>query len=315
MIRSYPQLWWFLQILSLLIVGIYCFASIPADLSIYFAAVVVLLVGIPHGAADHRLFSELYANDLDLKAKIKFYAAYLGGIFLVILGWICFPLWTLLLFILGSMYHFGQGNFQYLNRSRLSTFVLIIIWGAWVIVTPVHFHFTEAVPVIEALTKTSLLPGMERNVAFIWYVLCLANMVGILALSSVLSVWECVQEALTLVVLGGLFWQTPLFLGFGLFFSLWHAGPSVVDQIRFFQLRRKNFWWQEYLKCVLPFSVVAIASILLVAYYFGMANITANMWSIIFGGLAALTLPHLLVLDRVYDCLSQQQMVKTHLHG
>ena len=80
--------------------------------SLVVALVLIVFIGIPHGANDHLLFFNLINKSVDKnnKKSILFFASYIGLIILYVCCWYLFPTFSLGLFILISIYHFGQSN-------------------------------------------------------------------------------------------------------------------------------------------------------------------------------------------------------------
>lgn len=305
MVSLYPRVWQSVIAISLLLALLGILVT-DSTAPLYLAGLLILLIGIPHGAADHRLFQQLYEKTYGRRSLLLFYLVYLGLMGLVFLGWYLVPQVTLGLFLLLSAYHFGQGNFAYLSERKLTQHLLYLLWGSWVIATPILLHFDEAQPVLSALLGYQV----EWSIGLSSFNVSVVGTVGLtgyfLLLGRSLSWRNLWRELVSLAVLGAVFYFSPLFLGFAIYFALWHALPSALDQIRFLFKDENGRSKRRYLLIILPFSALAIlsmSSFLLIQPGFAWDA----YWSWLFAFIAALTLPHMLLLDRVYERLLSQE--------
>lgn len=96
----------------LFILGSLWFPSAIDSAALWILLLSVGIIGIPHGAIDHIIAAELYNLNQTLKDHILFYASYL--LVMVIVGalWILFPEAGMALFLVMSIYHFGQADME-----------------------------------------------------------------------------------------------------------------------------------------------------------------------------------------------------------
>lgn len=275
--------------------------------SLLVAIVLILMVGIPHGANDHLLFFNLIKKNINNKSSsgTLFFTSYLGLIFLYILSWYFFPTFSLVLFILLSIYHFGQSNL-YISpmKSRIVKLVSIFLSGSFVLLTPIFAHIETALPVIHTLSKNPDLLRVSNEIG-----IKLSMSLGVLMIIHWLLMIISKQihfkvgflEIINVFILFGLFYFSPLWIGFAVYFSLWHAIPSVEDQINFFKTTRVNYNLGKYVLEILPFTLVAILSLLL-AYQFSGNYISVNQGiALLFSFIAVITLPHMIMMDILYQ--------------
>jgi len=275
--------------------------------SLLVAIVLILMVGIPHGANDHLLFFNLIKKNINNKSSsgTLFFTSYLGLIFLYILSWYFFPTFSLVLFILLSIYHFGQSNL-YISpmKSRIVKLVSIFLSGSFVLLTPIFAHIETALPVIYTLSKNPDLLRVSNEIG-----IKLSVSLGVLMIIHWLLMIISKQihfkvgflEIINVFILFGLFYFSPLWIGFAVYFSLWHAIPSVEDQINFFKTTRVNYNLGKYVLEILPFTLVAILSLLL-AYQFSGNYISVNQGiALLFSFIAVITLPHMIMMDILYQ--------------
>ena len=115
--------------ISLIVLGLSAvLGTLGVDVMLVVSLVLIGVLGIPHGAADHLIFNKLFPKQKHNQAR--FYALYLSGILVYSLLWFLGPLLALGLFILISAYHFGESNWQYYNwRSEFSKRFVYFNWG------------------------------------------------------------------------------------------------------------------------------------------------------------------------------------------
>lgn len=285
-----------------LVITLLCVGGLSASASTVLAVLLILLVGIPHGAADHRIFQQLYADLHGRRALAVFYIAYLGLMVFVLVLWYFLPAVAFLVFIFLSCYHFGQGNFAYLSRKDWRSSGLFIVWGIWIIAMPVLSHYNEAQPVLTTLLSRDLPVLPPELIKQLVQLLTLMVIGGLVLLAPRLPGKLLFKEFFSLLVLGVMFLYTPLFLGFAVYFALWHALPSALDQITFLWQRRTPITLWKYSKTVLPFSLLSLGALGVIVWWIPAEEISLY-WSWLFVLIAAVTLPHMLLLDRVYQRL------------
>ena len=118
--------------------------------------VLVLLIGLPHGATDFLLFRRLRGPGLSKQQIIRFFLFYLGSVSGFLGCWLFFPLIALLLFLVISCYHFGQSNWQYAQLPRWITYILNLAWGAFALGGALLWHWDESSVIIGQLDRKSV---------------------------------------------------------------------------------------------------------------------------------------------------------------
>lgn len=299
MIQYYPRLWMTLITINCGIT-LLCMVGLPSLASTVVAAVLILLVGIPHGAADHRIFQQLYTQLHGRSALVLFYLAYLGLMAFVFILWYFLPIGAFLGFVLISSYHFGQGNFAYLGGDTWRSKGLFVVWGIWIIAVPVLSNFPEAHPVLTTLLNRDLPLLSPTIIKQSVLLLTMIVVAWLLLIVPRIAVRLMLKELLSLLALGVMFWFTPLFLSFAIYFALWHSLPSALDQITFLWQQKTPVTCWRYGKTVLPFSLLALGALGTVFWWMPQEEMS-KYWSWLFMFIAGVTLPHMLLLDRVYQ--------------
>jgi Brp/Blh family beta-carotene 15,15'-monooxygenase len=105
--------------------------------------------------------------------------------------------------------------------------------------------------------------------------------------------------ALQQVILLLLAHTTSLWIFFAFYFGIWHSVLSL-DKIRaHFKLNQSIQDWLFLLKKAMPFSAMAWIGILFFLFLTVKSNDLAGMLSLVFIGLAVLTIPHLHVFTKL----------------
>ncbi len=302
MTARYPHLYFWLRWFSLLLAAIVILLPALADnLSLFLALFLIIGLGIPHGATDHRIFHVLLQQKGGKPAMLGFYGAYLGLMLIYALMWWLSPGFSLLIFLVTSMYHFGQSNWNYLSLKVGFQVLLYLVYGAFVLFVPILAHFEAAQPIVESIIQRTLpqVPAQFLNGGI--------GLITIINLGSIILLWmkgkltnqEVWAEVLNAFILLFLFVSTPLLLGFALYFSAWHALSSIQDQIAFFQSQKPGFRLKDYIKAVIPYTGLAIFGLLMMIWYSNSIQLDST-WGILFIFLSLVTLPHFLLIEMLY---------------
>ena len=76
----------------------------------YALAASVLIIGMPHGALDHKIYFKALHKEETVKTQIVFYAGYLLVVAVYAWLWYVQPFIGFVLFMLFTLYHFGQSD-------------------------------------------------------------------------------------------------------------------------------------------------------------------------------------------------------------
>lgn len=210
----------FAKVLGLLICSIFMiFPDGDSTVQLAFFGIILLSVGIPHGAIDH-----LISNPkIDKKGLGKFLLVYLSLIGLYMTVWFFFPKLALFAFLLMSAYHFGQSHFLtapehktyswLLFTSRGGYFLFVILFGDWEATKLILSPLVD----LEYLNQSGLL---------------ILGCIFILTLISQLFFGPKLNKIhlLELFILGPILYFSPLLIGFIVYFGFWHALPSMLAE-------------------------------------------------------------------------------------
>jgi Brp/Blh family beta-carotene 15,15'-monooxygenase len=271
------RLSWSVRLLTLVLIP---FLSVNGGWEV---ALVIILAGVPHGAADHLLFVARYPRHRR-PGSLRFALFYLVACGLYGLLWSVLPTLSFGIFLLVSLYHFGQTG----GGSR----IVRLAWGLFGLGFPVLYHFAAARPIIAEMTGSSLfIPlGVSRGLAF-----------GLLAAAVALAVLRSdYRRLLDLAILTALFIFTGLLTGFAVYFLLWHSLPAARDQFRYLRHYRLSGRVTGYLKQLIPLSVLALLAMVLAGVYMDWQGKPDVMFARLFIFVSIITLPHALLVDTIY---------------
>jgi Brp/Blh family beta-carotene 15,15'-monooxygenase len=246
-------------------------------------ATLILLLGVPHGAFDtifaYRLYDLRKPTDWMLFAMI-----YLLLAAVVVAVWWWAPMGFLILFLLISAAHFSG------DPEEGTPHATRILYGGSVLLLPALFHSEEMAQLFGLLVGNEpalLLMPWIKLIAWIWLP-CVALGVILLAWIDWLGAMEIASVVLLSVA-------APPLIAFTLFFCGMHSARHILRTIDYSgSLSRRLL----ALSALLPMIGVAVVSAL--AWWFLKGkSLDERLIQIVFVGLAALTVPHMALVERV----------------
>jgi Brp/Blh family beta-carotene 15,15'-monooxygenase len=283
-----------------------------AVLAILFGAVVV--TGMPHGAIDHLVAAELYGLQFTWADQAKFYGGYLALMALYGGFWVVAPAWSLAVFLVMTMYHFGQADLAYWELSPLPARLLYLSRGLFLIGGPIAAFPDLVDPIFGAIAgvQVSSWPGLASHASLVFAVLVgqHALAVSLAALGSDVGVTRWGREVLNVTVLGALFGWVPPLVAFSIYFGLWHSLGHILELLRFFRRRggepttMRAFYREAALFTILPF--LGLGGLYWLTQSVGLHD---RMIALLFIIIAVMTLPHMIIVERLYREREQRRSV------
>ncbi len=267
--------------------------------------VAVALTGIPHGAIDHLVAARLWGLRPTWPDQAKFYGGYLVAMALYGGLWIMAPAWSLALFLVMTMYHFGQADLAYWQLPPLRARLLYLSRGLFLLGLPIAAYPGIVDPIFEAIGNVHLLDwplvSAAPEVLFAGLVVQhgIALALAVPGAKSSVS-WTAGREVLNVGVLTALFGLVHPLVAFSVYFGLWHALGHILEMLRFFRRRGEEmslseFYREAALFTVLPF--VGLGGLYAMTQSFGAET---KMIALLFIAIAVMTLPHMVVVERLY---------------
>lgn len=278
-----------------------CWPEVLQKIQYPMSGVLVLLIGLPHGATDFLLFRRLYGPELGQKKVLKFFFFYLFAVLGYLVVWLVFPVVAMVTFLVISAYHFGQSNWQFIPVAASIRPVLNVSFGAFTIGGAVLWHWDEGQNIVQQMI--GYLPAWsDSTMANIQWFILLFNVVILFGtrLLGQIDPSLLFREVVKLCVLSFMFYFTPLLVAFTLYFTLWHSLSSLLDQILFFRHQWPSFTLANYYYQAAPYTLLAIFG--LPGLMFGQSFMFpgASFLSLFLILIACITLPHIILVEERY---------------
>jgi Brp/Blh family beta-carotene 15,15'-monooxygenase len=258
--------------------------------------ILILSFGIVHGANDLLLIKKINSTEKTTYWKILF--NYISIVLLAIILFTLVPWLAMLLFILVSSYHFGEQHWENKNfySSKIASTLFNTVYGLFILLLLFQFHKKEVMTILFGITGLSL-NFINITLLLIIISLTLLGMFIYNFYSSKLFQKNLAVELLYLVVFTILFKVGSLIWAFAIYFIFWHSIPSLLDQTKFLfgDVSISNF--KRYCKSAFLYWLISIVGIIILYFILKDYKIFD---SIFFSFLAAITFPHVFVIERMF---------------
>ena len=249
----------------------------------------VVFIGLPHGAMDGALAIHLGWMNRPIKA-VTFLLAYVGLAALVVGMWLIVPTVGFLVFLAISMFHFGRGDI--VPRAKEHQLAEVLMRGGLVLAGISLFHRSEVDSIFEVLI------GSDTDI--VWLFLQAIGVLTLVLIPYVIlskSKHERTAASVEVVGLLALFAIAPPLLGFAIYFCgvhsvrhFKHMGVILKSTLQQFQITRTT----------VIFSLMTWAvGLLVLANQSASIGLEPALLQVIFIGLAALTVPHMILVDGI----------------
>jgi len=291
---------------------------LPIDTGVQFIIFLcgILVLGVPHGAADLLVATKNAGNSEKKFSSVRFLVVYISRLFLFAVTLWFFPVAGNLLFILFAAYHFGETDLYQFKTNTFIGKLFVISYGLLILCVILLHHFEEVKPLFQ------MFKSGEENAALInWLDLHRYNIIsvsGILFFTTTFVYFLrnnntdskdkgefLIRFAVILLILFNL----PMLLGFTFYFVVWHSVLSLNNIIIY--LRKNSFYTKNNItRQIVLYSILAIGGI-------GLFGLTGFMFvssnaivGYLFLGLAVLTAPHMQIMHDMYNSLRQTKPVE-----
>jgi Brp/Blh family beta-carotene 15,15'-monooxygenase len=285
----------------------------------------LFVLGIPHGAFDHRVGIELSSIGANRPARASgplFYASYLMAAILVVALWFVSPIMASAGFLAIAALHFGQGDLYWSRRFGLASWSGSLGYRASLLAA--RSALPIALPILAFPGELSGAADVLATRLFgrsSWSISPEAIEVGRIILALVVATqvaWASwlglrgdrptrlaaggeIAETLLLVAL---FIEVPPVLALGVYFQVWHSARHVVRLLLVASSTRKLLGegrllgaLGEFQKRSLPMTCGAFALMIALGLIVGRSLVSVvDLGLVALVALSALTLPHFLVV-------------------
>lgn len=253
----------------------------------------VLLLGVPHGAFDLMIWSELRSTNT--MTKTVFFHVYFALCGTILLLFYALPMLMFCVFLAYSAYHFGMDYCPSIVDSKFFAWNKVrgLMTGIAIISVPAVLHANQVEYLLQQILITQ-----EAG-----YVTSMLNISGAVMLVPILLIWvlsntKIKYEALTVVTAALI---TPPLTFLTVYFVLVHSIKHLEKIFCFLRCHSLK----TFVKQALPFTAISYLLCIGIYLYITAAHppLERIFASLIFL-LAALTLPHLLIVERMQKRLS-----------
>ena len=261
--------------------------------------ILILSIGIIHGAND-LLIIKKYTRKSSLKSQISYFLYYLGLVFLGFVFFSLFPSIALISFVLVSIYHFGEQHWEFkvsnANIINVKRIYPIILHGLifFVIVFMNNINIVN-----DVLLDFNTISLNYIYLRIFLIVLFLIYMLLLLSSNSMRSYFT--DELVFFILLFILTLNSSLIFGFSIYFIFFHSVLSIKDQVKYIYGDDNLEYFKKYLISALPYFILAI--LFLIGFYLFIDFESLDILPIIFTFLAAITFPHVIVIEKMYSSM------------
>ena len=264
-------------------------AVLPDTFLTFLAAINVLTIGIIHGANDLYIVSKIR------KTTIKHHFGYLFVIyvlfvFVMVFALYRFPIWSLLLFVVISSFHFGEQQwYQKTIAKSARVHFFYAAFGFMLFALLFFTHKSQTANIIFEITQ-------EQYPAYLFNrFLMFAS--GIFTVFLIIN-YKQIKPQLFIQAIGFLsllllFSQTSLLWSFSVYFVLWHSLPSLKEQATVLHSHGSTPI-RSYVKSAIPYWLLSLIG--LTAAILFVDNEIISLTSLFFAFLAAISIPHVIAI-------------------
>lgn len=259
-----------------------------ATLAVAAAAAVVL--GVPHGAVDHRIARPMLRSRLGSAWFGAFAAIYLGAAAAVLGLWLVAPIASLWAFLAISVWHFGTEDAE--GRGGLAR----IARGGAPVALPVLLHperTTRFFGVLADGADGAAAFGVLQIAAWLWVPVAALHLAMVIRRRA----WP---EAAEIGALALAFAALPPLAGFAFYFLAVHSPRHMHGLARRYHAAKPVRGWASAMRAAVPLSTATLALGVAVFWLVPAEGGEERFLRTVFWGLAALTVPHVALhhLDR-----------------
>lgn len=261
--------------------------------------ILILSIGVIHGAND-LLIIKKYTRKNSLKSQISYFLFYLGLVFLGFVFFYLFPSIALLSFVLVSIYHFGEqhwevntSNTDFINIKRIYP---IILHGLVFFVIVFMNNINIVNDVLLSFNTISLNYTYLRILLIVLFLIYMS----LLLLSKSIRGYFA-DEFIFFILLFLLTLNSSLIFGFSIYFIFFHSVLSIKDQVKYIYGDDNSQYIKKYLISALPYFILAL--LFLIGSYLFIDFESLDILPIMFTFLAAITFPHVIVIEKMYSSM------------
>ena len=264
------------------------------DIENLLAYIFVLSLGILHGSNDLKLIGN-FSGEIRYSFRTKL-SIYVFVVLFSFCFFLIFPTIGFLLFILFSGYHFGEQHLaEKIKSKHWSKYFLYLIYGLLVFFLIFQTHSNEVIVIINDITNINLSTTFFSYFLFVTFISLLTFY--LVYSNNKNSLIQLFEELAYVFLFYILFTNSTLLWSFAIYFIVWHALPSLNDQIIniYGQTNLTNII--KYLRVSILYWGLSVIGICMLSYY--TADNTALFNLLFVALLASITFPHAFVIFKM----------------
>ena len=287
-------------------------ATISAETQLFIFLGGIIVLGIPHGAADM-----LVANQTANIKKIGFSKIYFLVKYLFRLGsfaamfWF-FPVIANFLFILFAAYHFGETDLNNFKTESFAGKLFVMSYGMMILGVILLSHFNDIIPLFYLFESGR---ANETLINFISeYRYTILSVLTVFFFAATFIYFTSTEKAsfhndhflMQLAILLFILFYMPMVIGFTFYFVVWHSMLSLKNIVHYLNINSK-LSNTVIIKQLILYSSLAMVGILIFGWS-GMMFVSSDAIMVyVFIGLAVLTAPHMQIMYDMYNSIRSQK--------
>ena len=281
-------------------------------LSLYMSALVELMIsgvfvlslGLMHGSNDINLLQGNKSAKI-LLSRWKLIISYISFGILIFLA--VYSLRTIgLLFFLGfSSYHFGEQHLHRRLKGLRRRGLHFLIYGLFIFLLLFSTHIEEVNYLVGHM--------IDREITGTPFVTLTLIIFGLMVLLWVIDYGyfkkNILQELFYLLLFVVVFYNTELYLAFTVYFVVWHAMPSIKDQILLQQDTINQSSLVSYFKQSAVYWIISLVGVFMLAQAFDVFG--EELLPVLFAASVAITFPHVYLIRQLLSTAPKQGVADT----
>lgn len=257
------------------------------------AFLLVISIGIMHGANDLLILSLKKANNTNFKKNLFIYVGIISG---CVALFFLQPFLAILLFILISCFHFGEEHLSdkiSINRTFDTTY--FVVYGMLIFSMLFYEELFEVNNIMIELSNATF-SVLQIQTALIFSTSLFILMSAFLLWKNKFETTDFIKELFFLGLFYLVFKTSSLILSFAIYFIFWHSIPSIIHQIFFISgiVTKKTVLF--YVKKALFYWLISVIGLLILYFLIPQINLFST---IIFVILLSVTAPHIWVMYKM----------------
>tara|TARA_B100000941_G_C28506762_1_gene557859 strand:- start:3095 stop:4012 length:918 start_codon:yes stop_codon:yes gene_type:complete len=252
-----------------------------------FAFTLIATLGITHGSYDIKK-GQMITKFFNFKSIKLFLILYILVALSIMTSWYILPNITLLIFLLISVYHFGNEEFEFFNIN--TNFIISIFRGLMIIIAPLILHFEQTLYIFQSINlniNDKLIYFMSDNYTLLFTFASINVLFSLFTINNIRNRFILLLDLLTLILINTIF---EPFFAFSLYFCFLHSKRNISKIRKYFMSLNSTNFGSVNLISIITFILFFISLIFLI----NENQITFSINNTVFIGLAALTFPHIL---------------------